>query len=117
MKPIIRRRILAVCVPLVTACVAFPRDDFYAASPTCPPGDRTDWVFDSQVPRAEVVRWIVSSSRGPDQSQCYGSTACAYVFQQDGRNVGVIYASIPRFAAPEWLREHEECHTKGWKHK
>lgn len=118
MKPIARRRILALCIPLVTACVALPQEPEFYAPPlasTCPPGDRTDWYFDPAAPKAEVVRWIVSASRGPDSSTCYGSTACAYVFRGE-QNVGVIYASIPRWAAPEWLREHEDCHTIGWRH-
>lgn len=118
----LRRRLIAILIPLVTACAAQPPEPEYYDPPqasTCPPGDRTDWYLDPTAPRADVVRWVVGAGRGPDSSICYGSLACAYVFERGDRhrNVGVIYASVPRWAAPEWLREHEECHTLGWRHQ
>jgi hypothetical protein len=119
LSPLFRRRILALSIPLVTwACVSLPPEpEFYPPPANCPPGDRTDWYLDAEAPKAKSIRWVQVSAADRD-SACQaamwedGAALCAYTWGASG----VVYATLPRWHYPTWLREHEECHTQGWRH-
>jgi hypothetical protein len=95
----------------------------YPPPVSCPPGDRLDWR-QTDSPKARDILWIrippeqlrsLCNPKGwepPPGSTAY-VTACAFT-QPDG--LGVVYALMPRDQYPQFLIEHEECHTQGWRH-
>lgn len=93
------------------------------ASVQCPPGDRLDWVREQGLPPATEIIWVTLRNpreftmmcgelRGRHLAGAYVG-ACATV-TSDG--LGVIYSRESRSRIPEWIRQHEECHTQRWSH-